>query len=306
MSQPRVSGQTVLITGGAGFIGSHLADALVEHNDVIVLDNLSTGKRGNVPDGATFVEGDVRDADVVADVTDGVDLIFHKAAVVSVERSIDEPAFSHEVNFDGTLTLLEAARRVDARVVFASSAAIYGDPDTLPITESDPVDPQSPYGIDKCAADQYLRAYHDLYGLETVALRYFNAYGPRQTASDYSGVISIFGEQARAGEPITVDGDGTQTRDFVHVSDVVTANLLAATTEHVGTAYNIGTGGETSIRSLAETIQATVGTDSPIVHGDPRPGDIQRSRADITTARERLGYEPSVPLEKGLATLFDQ
>jgi len=306
MSQPRVSGQTVLITGGAGFIGSHLADVLVEHNDVIVLDNLSTGKRGNVPDGATFVEGDVRDADVVADVTDGVDLIFHKAAVVSVERSIDEPAFSHEVNFDGTLTLLEAARRVDARVVFASSAAIYGDPDTLPITESDPVDPQSPYGIDKCAADQYLRAYHDLYGLETVALRYFNAYGPRQTASDYSGVISIFGEQARAGEPITVDGDGTQTRDFVHVSDVVTANLLAATTEHVGTAYNIGTGGETSIRSLAETIQATVGTDSPIVHGDPRPGDIQRSRADITTARERLGYEPSVPLEKGLATLFDQ
>lgn len=306
MSQPRVSGQTVLITGGAGFIGSHLADALVEHNDVIVLDNLSTGKRENVPDGATFVEGDVRDADVVADVSDGVDLIFHKAAVVSVERSIDEPAFSHEVNFDGTLTLLEAARRVDARVVFASSAAIYGDPDTLPITESDPVDPQSPYGIDKCAADQYLRAYHDLYGLETVALRYFNAYGPRQTASDYSGVISIFGEQARAGEPITVNGDGTQTRDFVHVSDVVTANLLAATTEHVGTAYNIGTGGETSIRSLAETIQATVGTDSPIVHGDPRPGDIQRSRADITTARERLGYEPSVPLEKGLATLFDQ
>jgi len=306
MSQPRVSGQTVLITGGAGFIGSHLADALVEHNDVIVLDNLSTGKRENVPDGATFVEGDVRDADVVADVSDGVDLIFHKAAVVSVERSIDEPAFSHEVNFDGTLTLLEAARRVDARVVFASSAAIYGDPDTFPITESDPVDPQSPYGIDKCAADQYLRAYHDLYGLETVALRYFNAYGPRQTASDYSGVISIFGEQARAGEPITVNGDGTQTRDFVHVSDVVTANLLAATTEHVGTAYNIGTGGETSIRSLAETIQATVGTDSPIVHGDPRPGDIQRSRADITTARERLGYEPSVPLEKGLATLFDQ
>ncbi|ACV11180.1 NAD-dependent epimerase/dehydratase [Halorhabdus utahensis DSM 12940] len=306
MSQPRVSGQTVLITGGAGFIGSHLADALVEHNDVIVLDNLSTGKRENVPDGATFVEGDVRDADVVADVSDGVDLIFHKAAVVSVERSIDEPAFSHEVNFDGTLTLLEAARRVDARVVFASSAAIYGDPDTLPITESDPVDPQSPYGIDKCAADQYLRAYHDLYGLETVALRYFNAYGPRQTASDYSGVISIFGEQARAGEPITVNGDGTQTRDFVHVSDVVTANLLAATTEHVGTAYNIGTGGETSIRSLAETIQATVGTDSPIVHGDPRPGDIQRSRADITTARERLGYEPSVPLETGLATLFDQ
>jgi len=306
MSQPRVSGRTVLITGGAGFIGSHLADALVANNDVIVLDDLSSGSRENVPDEATFVEGDVRDEDVVADVTDGVDLIFHEAAVVSVEQSIDEPESCHDVNFDGTLRLLEAARRQDARLVFASSAAIYGDPTTLPITESEPADPRSPYGIDKCGADQYVRTYHDLYDLETVALRYFNVYGPRQTASDYSGVISIFREQAQAGDPITVDGDGTQTRDFVHVRDVVQANLRAATTEHVGAAYNVGTGEETSIRTLAETIRETVDTDSSIVHGEPRPGDIERSRADVTKARQRLGYEPDVSLADGLATLFDE
>ncbi|CCQ33000.1 GDP-D-mannose dehydratase protein [Halorhabdus tiamatea SARL4B] len=306
MSQPSVSGQTVLITGGAGFIGSHLADALVADNDVIVLDDLSSGSRENVPDGATFVEGDVRDEDIVADVTDGVDLVFHEAAVVSVEQSIEEPEFCHDVNFDGTLRLLEAARRQDARLVFASSAAIYGDPTTLPITESEPADPQSPYGIDKCGADQYVRTYHDLYDLETVALRYFNVYGPRQTASDYSGVISIFREQAQAGDPITVDGDGTQTRDFVHVRDVVQANLRAATTEHVGAAYNVGTGDETSIQALAETIQETVDTGSSIVHGDPRPGDIERSRADVTKARQRLGYESDVSLADGLATLFDE
>ena len=304
MSQPRVTGRTILITGGAGFIGSHLADALVADNDVIVLDDLSSGSRENVPDNARFVEGDIRDEGVVADVTKGVDLIFHEAAVVSVAQSIDEPEHCHDVNFDGTVTLLEAARRQDARLVFASSAAIYGDPDSLPIDESAPVDPHSPYGIDKCAADQYVRTYHDLYDLETVALRYFNAYGPRQTASDYSGVISVFREQALAGDPITVDGDGSQTRDFVHVEDIVQANLRAATTDHVGTAYNIGTGEETSIQALAETIQGTVDTDSPIVHGEPRPGDIQRSRADVTRARQHLGYEAEITLTDGLATLF--
>lgn len=305
MSQPQVSGRTVLITGGAGFIGSHLADALVANNDVIVLDDLSSGSRENVPDGARFVEGDVRDPDDVADATDGVDLIFHEAAVVSVAQSIDEPESCHDVNFDGTLRILEAARRQDARLVFASSAAMYGDPTTLPIDESEPADPQSPYGIDKCAADHYVRTYHDLYDLETVALRYFNVYGPRQTASDYSGVISVFRDQARAGDPITVDGDGTQTRDFVHVGDVVQANLRAATTEHVGAAYNVGTGDETSIRTLAETIQETVDTDSSIVHGEPRPGDIERSRADVTKARQRLGFESDVALADGLETLFE-
>lgn len=305
MSDTDLAGETVLITGGAGFIGSHVADALVADNDVTVLDDLSTGTRENVPAGATFVEGDVRDRETLASAAEDADVIFHEAAVVSVERSVEEPEFCHDVNLDGTLRVLEAARRADARVVFASSAAIYGEPDTVPISETEPTDPTSPYGIDKCAADQYVRAYHDLYGLETVALRYFNVYGPRQTAGDYSGVISIFREQARNGDPITVEGDGTQTRDFVHVSDVVRANLLAATTDHVGAAYNVATGEETSIRDLAETTRAIADSASEVVHTDPRPGDIDRSVADVANARERLGFEPKVTLEDGLATLFE-
>ncbi|WP_136689062.1 NAD-dependent epimerase/dehydratase family protein [Halorhabdus amylolytica] len=300
-----LTGQTILITGGAGFIGSHLADALVDANDVTILDDLSTGARENVPEEATFVEGDVRDEQTVAEVADDVDLIFHEAAIVSVQQSVEAPQRCHDVTHDGTLTILERARHEDARVVFASSAAIYGEPSTVPLDETEPVDPSSPYGIDKCSADQYVRAYHDLYGLETIALRYFNVYGPRQTAGDYSGVISIFREQANRDDPITVDGDGTQTRDFVHVEDVVRANCLAATTEHVGTAYNVGTGEETTIRTLAEKIRSIADADSEIVHGDPRPGDIERSCADISRARDALGYEPTIALGDGLETLFE-
>jgi len=299
-----LTGREILITGGAGFIGSHLADALVEANDVTILDDLSSGSIENVPEEATFVKGDVRDEKTVAEAADGVDLIFHEAAVVSVQQSVETPQRCHDVTHDGTLTILERARHEDARVVFASSAAIYGEPSTVPIDETEPVAPSSPYGIDKCSADQYVRAYHDLYGLDTVALRYFNVYGPRQTAGDYSGVISIFREQAEQDNPITVDGDGTQTRDFVHVEDVVQANCLAAATEHVGSAYNVGTGEETTIESLAETIQSIADADSEIVHGDPRPGDIDRSCADVSEAKACLGYEPTISLEEGIETLF--
>jgi len=299
-----LTGQSILITGGAGFIGSHIADALTADNDVTVLDDLSSGSRENVPDDATFIEGDVRDDDTLKNAAADTDVIFHEAAIVSVEQSIDQPKRCQDVNLAGTVAVLEAARRADARVVFASSAAIYGEPTAVPIDETEPTAPASPYGIDKCGADQYVRTYHDLYGLDTVTLRYFNVYGPGQTGGDYSGVISIFREQALNGDPITVDGDGSQTRDFVHVEDVVRANLLAATTDAVGTAYNIGTGTETSIETLAETVQSIADTDSPIIHGEPRPGDIDRSCADITRARERLGYEPGISLEEGLQTLF--
>ncbi|MCU4718158.1 NAD-dependent epimerase/dehydratase family protein [Halapricum hydrolyticum] len=304
MAETDLTGRTILITGGAGFIGSHIADALTTDNDVTVLDDLSSGSRENVPDGATFIEGDVRDDDTLKNAAADADVIFHEAAIVSVQQSIDQPQRCQDVNLTGTLAVLEAARREDARVVFASSAAIYGEPTGVPIDEAEPTAPASPYGIDKCAADQYVRTYHDLYGLDTVALRYFNVYGPGQTGGDYSGVISIFREQALTGDPITVDGDGSQTRDFVHVEDVVRANLLAATTDAVGTAYNIGTGTETSIQTLAETVQSIADTDSPIVHGEPRPGDIDRSCADVTRAREQLGYEPKISLEEGLRTLF--
>jgi UDP-glucose 4-epimerase len=301
--EAELSGRTVLVTGGAGFVGSHLVDALVEENDVRVLDDFSTGSRSNLPDEATMIEGDVRDADARRRATDGVDLIFHEAAVVSVERSVEAPGRSNEVNLDATLGLLERAREQDARFVLASSSAIYGPPTAVPIAEDEPKEPMSPYATQKLAADHYARQYHDLYGLETVALRYFNIYGPRQRAGDYSGVISAFLGQAREGEPITVEGDGEQTRDFVHVSDVVRANLLAATTDAVGEAFNVGTGTSVTIAELAREIRSLVDSDSDVVHVDPRPGDVEHSCADISRSKRRLGYEPTVSLRAGLETL---
>lgn len=295
-----ITDQTILITGGAGFIGGHLASALAADNDVRVLDSLTTGRHENVPDGATLLEADLRNETALARATDGVDLIFHEAALVSVARSIEEPLTSHEINVDATLGLLEAARGEDARVVCASSAAIYGHPERVPIAETDPKTPTSPYGLDKLTIDHYARQYHDLYGLETVALRYFNAFGPGQVAGDYSGVISVFIDQALSGEDVTVHGDGDQTRDFVFVDDVVRANLRAATTDAVGEAYNIGTGESITIRELADLVQDVTDTRSDVVHTDPRDGDIDHSEADISRARDRLGYEPDVSFREGL------
>jgi len=299
----RPTGQQILVTGGAGFIGSHLVDALVPDNEVRVLDDLSSGTRAQVDDRAAFVRGDVADKSVLDEAVAGVDIVYHQAAVVSVAQSVERPRASHATNVTGTLAVLEAARRHDARVVFASSAAIYGEPTRLPIDESHPTEPQSPYGLEKLTADRYLQLYAELYGLETVPLRYFNVYGPRQTGGDYAGVIAAFLEQARAGGPLTVHGDGTQTRDFVHVEDVVQANLLAGTTAATGTPFNVGTGDRVSIRELAETVRGLVDESIDIVHEQPRPGDIADSEADITRARERLGYEPTIELQTGLATL---
>lgn len=303
MVQTPVS-KTVLVTGGAGFVGSHLVDALVQENDVRILDDFSTGKRSNVNEAATLIEGDIRDSETLDRATENVDLIFHEAGVVSVQQSVEEPMRANEVNLDATLALLERARDLDARVVLASSCAIYGQPTEVPISEDEPFSPSSPYGLQKSALDHYARLYEELYGLETVALRYFNIYGPRQSSGHYSGVISIFKRQATNGDPITVDGDGEQTRDFVHVDDVVRANLLAATTEHVGEAYNIGTGDSVTIRELAETIRDVSSSSSDIVHADPRPGDIDESEADISKAVEKLGYEPTIPLDEGLSSLL--
>lgn len=295
--------QSILVTGGAGFIGSHLVETLAADNDIVVVDNLSGGRREWVDDRATLIEGDVRNEQTVARAVDGVDLIFHQAANVSVQRSVEAPVESHETNVDATLRLLEHARNEDARFVFASSAAIYGTPEAVPIDESDPKRPTSPYGAEKHAADQYCRLYHDLYDVETVALRYFNVYGPRQRGGQYSGVIDVFLDQADRGEDITVHGDGAQTRDFVHVDDVVAANCLAAVNGTPGEAYNVGTGDSISIRALAELVRETTETTSDIVHVDAREGDIEQSRPSIEKIQAELGFEPRRSLEAEVETL---
>lgn len=295
--------QSILVTGGAGFIGSHLVETLAADNDVVVVDNLSGGRREWVDDRATLIEGDVRNEQTVARAVDGVDLIFHQAANVSVQRSVEAPVESHETNVDATLRLLEHARNEDARFVFASSAAIYGTPEAVPIDESDPKRPTSPYGAEKHAADQYCRLYHDLYDVETVALRYFNVYGPRQRGGQYSGVIDVFLDQADRSENITVHGDGAQTRDFVHVDDVVAANCLAAVNGTPGEAYNVGTGDSISIRALAELVRETTETTSDIVHVDAREGDIEQSRPSIEKIQAGLGFEPRRSLEAEVETL---
>lgn len=295
-----VTEQTIVVTGGAGFVGSHLADALVDENDVRVLDTLDTGHREQVPDAATFIEGDVRDAAALNDAMAGADLVYHQAAMVSVPGSIEQPAESHDVNVNGTGAVLEAARREDARIVLASSAAIYGHPESVPIAEDAATEPASPYGLQKLTADSYARLYHELYDLETVVLRPFNAYGPRQNGGPYSGVVSTFLEQARAGGPITVEGDGMQTRDFVHVDDMVDAYLAAGETDRVGEAFNVGTRKRVSIKELAKTVRKVTGSDAEIVHEEPREGDIRHSCADIAKAKRVLDFEPTFDLCRGL------
>ncbi|WP_408957996.1 NAD-dependent epimerase/dehydratase family protein [Natrinema sp. 74] len=302
MDTPAIRDRTILVTGGAGFIGSHLVDALTPQNEVRVLDDFTTGDRTHLSDDATVIEGDIRDPIALQRAARGVDLIFHHAALVSVAQSVDEPRQSNRTNLEASLLVLEQARQEDARVVVASSAAVYGHPDELPVSETAGIEPTSPYGVQKGALDRYTRLYEELYGLPTVALRYFNVYGPRQRGP-YSGVISTFIEQARADKPITIEGDGQQSRDFVHVRDVVRANLRAATTDAVGEAYNIGTGTRTAIADLAETIRDATGSTSPVVHREPRVGDIRHSGADVSKASRELGFDARIGLESGIRSL---
>jgi len=296
-----------LVTGGAGFIGSNLADELLRQgHEVRILDDLSTGKAENLPGDAAFFEGSVTDVELLDQAMDGVEVCFHQAALGSVARSIDAPLVSDEANTHGTLSVLEAARRHGARrVVQASSSSVYGGADLRPTPESAPLLPRSPYAVTKLVGEHYARVYAELFGLETVALRYFNVYGPRQRPdAAYAAVIPLFIDALRRGEAPRIQGDGRQSRDFAFISDVVAANLAAATAPAAGCsgrAYNIAGGREQSLLELLDTLRAILGVDTEAIHVDPRPGDVRHSSADLSAAAADLGYRPSVSFEDGLA-----
>ncbi|WP_297062755.1 SDR family oxidoreductase [Thermococcus sp.] len=290
----------IVITGGAGFIGSHIAWELVKDNEVIVIDNLYTGKEENVPPEAKLIKADIRDYRAIAELISNADYVFHEAAQVSVVESIRDPVFTEEVNVLGTLNVLKALLEGHGKLIFASSAAVYGDNPNLPLRETERPRPLSPYGVTKATAEEYLRVYHELYGLPVVSLRYFNVFGPRQGFNQYAGVISIFINRALAGEPLVIFGDGKQTRDFIYVKDIVRANLLVAESKRAnGKVFNVATGRETTILELAMKIIEITGTTSSIVFDKPRPGDIRRSVADISEIK-KLGFEPMFSLEEGL------
>lgn len=301
-----------LVTGGAGFIGSHIAQRLVEAgHEVVVLDNFFTGSKANIAalgKDVRVVEGDVRSLETVEACTAGCDVVFHEAAIVSVPFSVERPQESHDVNIQGTLNVLQAARKAGVRrVVYASSAAVYGEEPTLPKTEAMRPEPISPYGVEKLTGEHYLATWSKLFGVETVALRYFNVFGPRQDPrSPYSGVISIFVDRILGARPITFFGDGTQSRDFVYVANVVDANMLAATREGIsGRVYNVACGKRTTLRELATIVEGAAGRTVPRVPAEPRAGDIRDSLADIARARGELGYAPAIDVEEGLKKLVE-
>ena len=302
----------VLVTGGAGFIGSHIAERLVrEGNEVRVVDNFSSGHRENLAgfaDQVELVEGDIRDAALLERLSLGCELVYHEAAVVSVPYSVEHPQETHDVNIQGTLNVLQAARRGKVRrVVFACSAAVYGEEPELPKREAMAPLPIAPYGVEKITGEYYLGVFNKLYGVETVSLRYFNVFGPRQDPrSPYSGVISIFVDRVLKGVTPRVFGDGQQCRDFVFVANVVDANLLAGrAASAAGRCYNIGCGQRTTLNDLLRILGRLTGQEVHPEYDEARAGDIRESVADISRARRELGYEPVISVEEGLRQLLD-
>jgi UDP-glucose 4-epimerase len=302
----------ILVTGGAGFIGSQLVERLLRIGyDVRVLDNFSTGHRANLAafaDDIDIVEGDIQSYERVHNAVRGCDAVLHQAALPSVPRSIADPLTSHATNATGTLNVLLAARDEDVRrLVFASSSSVYGAVEGLPKRETMPTMPISPYGTAKLAAESYCRRVHEVYGLETVALRYFNVFGPRQDpTSQYAAVVPKFIRAVADGEPVTIHGDGEQSRDFTYVENVVQANLLAAeAAEGAGRVLNVATGGSETVNTLAETIGSILGKPVEKTFGPAQPGDVRESWADVSAARETIGYEPRVGFEEGLRRTID-
>jgi nucleoside-diphosphate-sugar epimerase len=292
-----------LVTGGAGFIGSNIVKALLGlGHEPIVLDDLSSGYRENLLAGVPFVEGDVRDPEAVSRAMAGCGVVFHLAASVGNGRSIEHPQTDSAINVLGTLNVLEGARarRID-RVVFSSSAGIFGELKTLPISEDHPQDPDSPYGTSKLAAEKMCVVYNKLHGMHNVCLRYFNVYGPQQRFDAYGNVIPIFADRILKREPLTVFGDGEQTRDFVNVRDVAAANIQAGLAREARGVFNIGSATRITINELARLMQEIAGAPAALKYAPPRMGDVRDSLADIRCARVAFGFEPTVPMVGGLA-----
>ena len=300
-----------LVTGGAGFIGSHLTEELVRRDErVRVIDSLITGHRKNLAHlaGVDFVEGDLADLAVARRAVEGVDYVLHQAAIPSVPRSVEDPITSNRANIDSTLNLLVAARDARVkRVVYAGSSSAYGNTPTLPKHEEMPTNPLSPYALQKLVGEQYMQLFTALYGLETVVIRYFNVFGPRQDpSSPYSGVISVFAKALLENKAPTIHGDGEQTRDFTYVANVVDGVLRAVTAPGVsGKVINVATGTRISLIKLFASMRDTVGSQLEPAYGPTRSGDVKDSLADISRARALLGYEPLVPLEEGLKKTID-
>ncbi|MFC1917419.1 SDR family oxidoreductase [Chloroflexota bacterium] len=306
-----LKGKKVLVTGGAGFVGSHIVDRLSPDNQVTVLDNLFTGSMKNLAkskDRINFVKGDILDKKLVAKLVKDADYIFHLAAHVGNIRSLNDPYFDMQVNIVGMLNLLEACRnaRIE-RLVYSASAASFGEAKYLPIDEDHPQCPESPYAASKLAAEKYAFTYYTVYGIPTASVRYFNIFGPRQDTSEYANAISIFLGKFRKEEPITIYGDGEQTRDFLFIQDVVTANILAATEpKAAGGNFNIATGTATTINRVADIIEQVSGKKNERIYAPYRKGEVRDSRATIAKAQKILGFQPTITLEEGLKITWEE
>jgi UDP-glucose 4-epimerase len=307
----------ILVSGGTGFIGSHIVDRLISDGiEVTVIDNLHSGYLKNIRYNRRrkelhFVRGDVRDFGLVRGAVKDVDAVFHEAAFVDVAQSTENPVLTNEVNVNGTLNILKASLDLGVkRFIHASSAAVYGSALRPQKREDGPLNPTSPYGVSKLAAESYVRLFNDLYGMETVSLRYFNVYGPRQSfniRSAYGGVIALCANRLLRNIPPIIYGDGEQTRDFVYVQDVVEANMLALRTKYaLGETFNVGSGTSTSINQIAELLKEIIGKENlRNIYSEPRPGDVRHGYADIDKAKKFLGYSPQFSLKEGLTELLN-
>jgi UDP-glucose 4-epimerase len=289
-----------LVTGGAGFIGSHLVHSLMERGvEVVVLDNLSVGKAENLPSAARLVEGDIRDNRLVSDLigSSGIDIVFHEAALVTIRGSVDNFLADAETNLMGTVNILQAlSGSAVKKLVFASSMAVYADSkDPVPVSEAHKTRPTSPYGVAKLACERYVELICRSLGIDSVVLRYFNTYGPKQTFTPYVGVVTIFINQLLRGDPITIYGDGEQCRDYIHVEDIVQANMLAMNSDTRWGLFNVGTGRGTTVNRIAQKLIETLAPGSSPIYGEARSEELKNSIADISKATELLGFKPKYP-----------